>query len=171
MLTPASALLAVTLQLCMRDGACQPTQDPASQTTTQAPAKQQPPAPKPQQPPEKTSSINNTIDAGEADAYPPPERRMSRWNEFDGKWASIRFGWGFAVDYGAFKQDAGSEEQFTLDNEGKLRDFRFLLKGRLKFFGTRKVTYTAGIMYDGRRSCKNARNTSASRRLSFPATT
>jgi len=148
MLTPDSALLAVALHLCLRDGACQAPQGPVSTTTSQAPAKQ-PPAPTPQQPPEKQSSISTTLDAGEADAYPSPERRMSRWNEFDGKWASLRLGWGLAFDYGAFKQDDASEEQVTLENKTKLRDFRFLLKGRLKFFGQRKVTYTAGVMYDG----------------------
>jgi phosphate-selective porin OprO and OprP len=149
-LTPASALLALTLHLCMRDGACQPLQGSASQTTPQAPAKQPPPAPPSQQPPpEKTSSISTTLEAGEADASTPRDRRMAKWNDFDGKWASIRFGWGLGIDYGGFKQDEASKEQFTLDDEAKLRDFRFLLKGRLKFFGERKVTYTVGIMYDG----------------------
>jgi phosphate-selective porin OprO/OprP len=52
-------------------------------------------------------------------------------------------------DYGAFKQDAGSEEQFTLDERGQAARFQVPAEGRLKFFGQRKVTYTAGIMYDG----------------------
>ena len=116
--------------------------------TPQAPAKPQPPAPPQQKPPERPPTIDNTIEAGEADAN-RPSRRMAKWNEFDGKYASIRFGWGFAWDYGGFAQDDASKEQVTLENKDKLRDFRFLLKGRLKFFGKQKVTYTAGIMYDG----------------------
>jgi len=74
---------------------------------------------------------------------------MAAWNNFDGKYASLRLGWGFGWDFGAFEQDDPSKEQVTLENKNKLRDFRFLVKGRLKFFGERKVTYTAGIMYDG----------------------
>jgi len=116
--------------------------------TTPAPAKPQPPAPSQQQPPAKPPTIDDTIEAGEADAA-RSGRRMAKWNEFDGKYASIRFGWGFAWDYGAFEQDDNSKEQIALENKNKLRDFRFLLKGRLKFFGERKVTYTVGVMYDG----------------------
>ena len=117
--------------------------------TPQAPATQQPPAPPAQQkPPEKPSTIDDTIAAGEADAS-DRGRHMAAWNNFDGKYASVRLGWGFAWDYGAFEQDDASKEQVTLENKNKLRDFRFLLKGRLKFFGERKVTYTAGVMYDG----------------------
>ena len=74
---------------------------------------------------------------------------MARWNEFDGKWASLRLGWGLAYDYGAFRQDDASKAQFALEDKTKLRDFRLLFKGRLKFFGERKVTYTVGVMYDG----------------------
>ena len=73
-------------------------------------------------------------------------RRMSRWNEFDGKWASIRFGWVICMTT-APSPGRASKEQIPPRDEAKLRDFRILFKGRLKFVG-RRVTWTAGIMYD-----------------------
>jgi phosphate-selective porin OprO/OprP len=145
-MSPRTALMAVLLCMGPVMALAQDTIPPAQ--TTQAPAKPQPPAPSQQKPPEKSSTIDDTIEAGEADAA-RSGRHMAKWNEFDGKHASIRFGWGFGWDYGAFEQDDASKEQVTLENKNKLRDFRFLLKGRLKFFGPAKVTYTAGIMYDG----------------------
>ena len=56
-------------------------------------------------------------------------------------------GGGVLFDYAAYKQDAGSREQFDLSPEGKVRDARVLLKGRLKF--KRQVTWSTGLMYDG----------------------
>ena len=109
-----------------------------------APAAQQPPPAKPSTIP---STIDDTLEAGDDDVL-VRSRRFSRWNEFDGKWASIRFGAGFLVDYAGYAQDEGSRAQFTLSAGGKVRDARVLLKGRLKF-PKRKVTWSAGFMYDG----------------------
>ncbi len=105
-----------------------------------APAVQQPP-------PGPPSSIDSTLEAGDEDAL-VRSRRFSRWNEFDGKWASLRFGGGFLLDSADYWQDAGSRQQFTLEPGSKVRDARVLFKGRLKF-PKRKVTWSAGFMYDG----------------------
>ena len=92
-----------------------------------------------------TSGIDDTIEAGEADAE-EPRRRLVRWNEFEGPFFTFRMGAGLLYDVASYAQDDDSRQQLTLDAEGKLRDFRLLLKGRLKF--KRAVTWSSGIMYD-----------------------
>jgi len=92
-------------------------------------------------------SIDDTIVAGESSAE-DPVRKLIRWNEFDGKYISLRVGGGFLVEYDAYAQDADSKQQFRMSPTEKLRDARVLLKGSLKFIKSRKVTYSLGIMYD-----------------------
>jgi phosphate-selective porin OprO and OprP len=90
--------------------------------------------------------IDDTIEAGEADAV-VPVRKLVSWNEFDGRFFSIRVGGGLLYEYAAFSQDENSTAQIDLTPEAKVRDTRLLLKGRLKF--RRAVTWSAGLMYDG----------------------
>jgi phosphate-selective porin OprO and OprP len=90
--------------------------------------------------------IDDTIEAGEADAV-EPVRRLVSWNEFDGRFFSIRVGGGLLYEYAAYSQDENSKAQIDLTPEAKVRDTRVLLKGRLKF--RRAVTWSAGLMYDG----------------------
>jgi phosphate-selective porin OprO and OprP len=92
------------------------------------------------------STLDKTMEAGEA-TVAEPKRKMVRWNEYEGKFFTIRAGAGFLYEVAAYAQDEQSKQQFELEPESKVRDFRFLLKGRLKF--KRPVTWTAGIMYDG----------------------
>ena len=119
-------------------------------------AAQQPPPPAPPRaaapataaqatPSVSSGALDNTIDAGEAE-NPTPVRRLVSWNEYDGKWLSIRVGGGYLYDYAGYAQDDNSRSQFDLQPQGKLRDFRVLFKGKLKF--KRPTTYSAGIMYD-----------------------
>lgn len=75
-----------------------------------------------------------------------PRRRLVKWNEFEGPWATLRIGGGLLYDHAAYDQDADSKEQMTLAPAGKLRDFRFLLKGRFTRIGG--LSYTLGYMYD-----------------------
>jgi phosphate-selective porin OprO/OprP len=89
--------------------------------------------------------IEETIDAAESED-PGPRRQLISWNEYDGPLFSIRFGGGVLYDYAAYVQDENSKEQIELSADGKLRDFRVLFRGRLKF--KRKTTWSAGIMYD-----------------------
>ena len=90
--------------------------------------------------------IDDTIEAGEADAV-DPVRRLVSWNEYDGRFFTIRMGGGFLYEYAGYSQDENSKSQIELHPEFKVRDTRVLLKGRLKF--TRSVTWSAGLMYDG----------------------
>ncbi len=132
-------ILAAVLRLCAVDANCAAPLPQAPPTTAKRAA--------PQQPPATPESTDTPPEAGDEDAL-VRSRRFSRWNEFDGKWASIRFGAGYLVDYGAYDQDAAGEQQMPdLETGFKMRDFRMLFKGRLKFPG-RKVTWSAGFMYD-----------------------
>ncbi len=54
-----------------------------------------------QQPNQPDTTLVNAISAGEADAEPKP-RRFVKWNEFDGKYLTFRFGGGFLVDYATY---------------------------------------------------------------------
>jgi phosphate-selective porin OprO/OprP len=95
-------------------------------------------------PPEPT--LERTIEAGESGVQ-EPRRKLVRWNEFDGPLSTFKFGAGILYEYAAYAQDEQSKQQFTLEPEAKVRDFRFLFKGRLKT--ERPVTWTCGVMYDG----------------------
>lgn len=92
------------------------------------------------------SALSGTIEAGEAETE-EPRRKLVRWNEYEGRFFSIRMGGAVLYDYADYSQDDASAQQFDLTSQGKIRDARFLLKGRFKF--KRSVTWTAGIMYDG----------------------
>jgi len=89
------------------------------------------------------SNLDNTIEATELLA----RRELVHWNEYHGPYFTIRAGAGLLLDYAAFAQDDNSKEQFALSPDGKLRDFRFVLGGKLPSF-ERPVTWCAGVMYD-----------------------
>jgi len=91
-------------------------------------------------------SLDTTAVAGDADAQ-EPKRRLVKWNEYDGPITTVRFGWGFVVDYVGYSQDEDSKQQFRLTPELGLRDFRLLLRG--KFKTSRPITWSLGYMYDG----------------------
>jgi phosphate-selective porin OprO/OprP len=112
-------------------------QAPSGANAQQTPATAPPP-----------SAIQETIDAGEASGE-APARRLVSWNEFEGKFFTIRAGGGYLYDFATYNQDTDSKEQIDLAStpDTKMRDARVLLKGRLKF--KRKTTWSAGIMYDG----------------------
>jgi phosphate-selective porin OprO/OprP len=103
--------------------------------------------PQPTPTPVIQSTLDKTLEAGEAGGE-GPARKLVSWNEFDGKYASVRIGGGFLYEFDAYAQDDDSKTQFRMNPDDKVRDMRFLLKGRLKFFTKRKVTYSVGIMYD-----------------------
>ena len=75
-----------------------------------------------------------------------PNRKLLKWNEYEGKRATFRFGAGFLYEYAAYSQDENSKAQFALFPTEKVRDARFLLKGRLKF--KRSMSWSTGIMWD-----------------------
>jgi phosphate-selective porin OprO/OprP len=105
------------------------------------PARAQGPLYTPVQPP----PIDDTADAAEADGD-IPRRRLISWNEYEGPYFTVRVGGGLLFDAVTYDQDEDSEEQLELDPDVKLRDFRFLFKGKIKFIP--RLSYTIGYMYD-----------------------
>jgi phosphate-selective porin OprO/OprP len=93
------------------------------------------------------SSAADTIDAGDSNLE-EPKRKLVSWNEYEGPHFTIRASFGVLYDVTAYSQDDDSKEQFPLSPTGKVRDFRFLLKGGFPSL-SRAVTWTCGVMYDG----------------------
>lgn len=89
------------------------------------------------------ASVSVISDEGNPDE---PTRRMVHWNEYEGRWFSIRAGYGFLYDTGNYSQDDDSESQFQFEPEQFIRDSRLMFKGRLKF--SPRLSYTIGYMYD-----------------------
>ena len=90
-------------------------------------------------------SLNYTLDAAEADDD-EPRRQFVSWNNYEGPYFTLRWGVNFMYDYVAYSQDDDSKEQMTLEPTGKMRDFRFILKGR--FPRLPRLSYSLGYMYD-----------------------
>ena len=76
-----------------------------------------------------------------------PKRKLIRWNEYDGPISTVRFGYGFLVDLSNYAQNDASKQQFELEPDVGVRDFRFLLRGRFKT--ERPLSWSIGYMYDG----------------------
>lgn len=91
-------------------------------------------------------STEDRQEAGESSAA-RPARRLVKWNEYEGPFFTIRASAGIIVDAGAYAQDEASRQQFTLEPDWNVRDFRVLFNGRIKT--KRAVTWSAGFMYDG----------------------
>ncbi|MCG3204623.1 MAG: hypothetical protein KCHDKBKB_01338 [Elusimicrobia bacterium] len=90
-------------------------------------------------------TIETTIEAGESEAE-NATRQFVKWNEYEGPLSTLRYGAGLLYEYAGFSQDDESKSQISVESQPKLRDFRFLLKGR--FQTKRQITWTSGIMYD-----------------------
>lgn len=97
-----------------------------------------------QQPP---PTLDDTIEAGDSDAE-TPQRMFLSWNHYEGPWITAEIHGGVLYEGIGYSQDEESEEQFTLEPEGKFRDARFMVKGRFPK-SKRAVTYTSAFMYDG----------------------
>jgi phosphate-selective porin OprO/OprP len=92
------------------------------------------------------TDIEDTQQAGGSSAD-PPARRLVKWNEFEGKFFTIRASAGVILDAGTYAQDDASREQFDeLEPDWQVRDFRLMFNGRIKT--SRKITWCAGFMYD-----------------------
>jgi phosphate-selective porin OprO and OprP len=99
----------------------------------------------PEAPPESTLEV--TIDARESDE--PPDRSLVRWNQYEGPYFTMRAGAGFLIELAGYAQDDNSKQQIELSPDQRLRDFRFILGGKLAPKIKRSITWSAGIMYDG----------------------
>ena len=91
------------------------------------------------------ASVDTTLEAGEADAV--PQKTAPKWNEYDTKVSTLRFGYGFLVDFATYSQDDDSKKQVSMSPDVGLRDFRLLARGRFKT--ERPFSWTIGYMYDG----------------------
>ena len=93
-------------------------------------------------------TIDTTIEAGEGDAEEPPvpKRRMVRWNQYDLRFTTFRFGGGFLMDAATYAQDDDSKAQVSMAPDIGLRDFRLIFKGHLKT--QRPLSWSLGYMYD-----------------------
>lgn len=96
--------------------------------------------------PPVSATIDTTLVAGESDAD-VPRRRFVKWNQYDGPVSTLSFGLGMFYDFAGYAQDEESKQQFDLEADHGLRDFRFLARGQFKT--RRPLTWTFGYMYDG----------------------
>ncbi len=84
----------------------------------------------------------------ESDLHEAEERRIiQKWNEYDFKALTLRWGAYSIIDYGNGYQNAAGRSQFEVTEQLKIRDLRFSISGKFNF--KRSVTYTTGLMYDG----------------------
>ena len=90
-------------------------------------------------------TIDIETDAAEASGD-LPKSSFVKFNHYEWKYFSLRWGGGFLWDYSAYSQDEDSQEQLTLRPKDDLRDFRVIVKGYL--FWPDRLTYTLGYMYD-----------------------
>ena len=93
-----------------------------------------------------TVTISDQSDAGDMEGE-APRRKLIRWNELDGPYSTFRLGMAFLTDFTTFAQDDESEQQFDLESDEGVRDFRLLFSG--KFKTKRDISWSAGVMYDG----------------------
>jgi len=91
------------------------------------------------------STITTTMDAAEADGD-APRSPLVKWNHYEWKRFSFRFGFNFIYDYSAYSQTDDSKAQMGLRPKDDLRDFRVLARGKLF---VPRLSYTIGYMYDG----------------------
>jgi phosphate-selective porin OprO/OprP len=114
-----------------------PSGDNAQQKPTQSDIQQTaPPA---------EGNVDNEIDAFEDDE---PPKHIIGWNKYEGPYFTLRWGAGFLVDIAGYAQDQESKQQFKMLPDERLRDFRFILGGKLFPKLHRSITWSAGIMYD-----------------------
>ena len=92
------------------------------------------------------ATLDTTIEAGEPD-YEKPNRKLVKWNEYDGPISTFRLGWGFLLDFATYDQNQESKQQIKMSPDVGVRDFRLLFKG--KFKTKRPLSWSIGAMYDG----------------------
>lgn len=114
------------------------TPDTGQKTTQQKNSKQATPAP-------SEGAVDNTIDAFEDDE---PPKHVIGWNKYEGPYFTLRWGAGFLVDFAGYAQDKESKQQIMMLPDQRLRDFRFILGGKLFPKIHRSITWSAGVMYD-----------------------
>jgi len=92
------------------------------------------------------TTVLGELTAGEADGE-RLRRDLLPGTDGDLGFTTLHIGAGFLFDVAGFVQDEESEQQVTIDEGFKIRDFRLLANGR--FATERPATWQIGVMYDG----------------------
>ena len=75
-----------------------------------------------------------------------PSKSILHWNEYNLGFTTLLWGAAVLTDYASFNQDSMSAAHFNAEPQGKIRDSRFMLFGRLRT--ERPITWQTGLMYD-----------------------
>jgi len=75
-----------------------------------------------------------------------PSNFVLHWNEYNLGFTTFLWGAAVLADYASFNQDSMSAAHFNAEPQGKVRDSRFMLFGRLRT--ERPITWQTGLMYD-----------------------
>jgi len=75
-----------------------------------------------------------------------PSNFMLHWNEYNLGFTTFLWGAAVLTDYASFNQDSLSAANLEVEPQGKIRDSRFMLFGRLRT--ERPITWQTGLMYD-----------------------
>src|ERR1043165_5791363 len=67
------------------------------------------------------STLVRTLEAGDEADVVQPKRELIKWNHYEGKIFSVRFGGGFLEDIATFSQDEASKEQYAMGYDTKMR--------------------------------------------------
>jgi phosphate-selective porin OprO/OprP len=93
----------------------------------------------------KQPMFDDSIDAAEAEEG---IRRFTKFNSYEGPYATLKFGFNAMYDVAGYSQDDNSKTQVgDLSANGKWRDFRFVLAGT--FPKVPWITWKTGVMWDG----------------------
>ena len=97
-------------------------------------------------PPAADSTYTDTLDAAEADGD-VPRRRLISWNEYEGPYfITARRAAASSTTTPVTRRTTTARRRADWSDKADLRDFRFMLKGKLKFVP--RLSYTIGYMYD-----------------------
>ena len=120
-------------------------QQPTSPQSPQAAPAGQPASDDPEDAVSPNGNLETSINAELSDE---PRRKFVKWNEYHGPYFTGRWGAGLLLEVAGYSQDKESKQQIELHPDQRLRDFRFILGGRILPKIERKITWSAGIMYD-----------------------
>lgn len=75
-----------------------------------------------------------------------PSGFLIHWNEYNLGFTTFLWGAAYLQDYASFSQDSFGRAHLDVATQGRIRDSRFMLFGRLRT--DRPITWQTGIMYD-----------------------
>jgi phosphate-selective porin OprO and OprP len=75
-----------------------------------------------------------------------PSKFLINWNEYNLGFTTFLWGAAILPDYASFNQDSMSTQHLEVEPQGRVRDSRFMLFGRLRT--ERPISWQTGLMYD-----------------------